>query len=86
MNSKLHQAEIIKLLTPYLSLFPHSKVDSLGLVIYAKSLTELSLAVGLGLKAKDVGKVIHAHPSLSEGLMEAIHDIHGECVHAIPKK
>ena len=35
-------------------------------------LTELSLAVGLGLKAKDVGKVIHAHPSLSEGLMEAI--------------
>ena len=44
MNSKLHQAEIIKLLTPYLSLFPHSKVDSLGLVIYAKSLTELSLA------------------------------------------
>ncbi len=49
-------------------------------------LTELSLAVGLGLKAKDVGKVIHAHPSLSEGLMEAIHDIHGECVHAIPKK
>ena len=44
MNSKLHQAEIIKLLTPYLSLFPHSEVDSLGLVIYAKSLTELSLA------------------------------------------
>ena len=47
-------------------------------------LTELSLAVGLGLKSKDVGKVIHAHPSLSEGIMEALHDIHGECVHSVP--
>lgn len=47
-------------------------------------LTELSLAVGLGLKAKDVGRVIHAHPSLSEGIMEALHDIHGECVHSVP--
>ena len=47
-------------------------------------LTELSLAVGLGLKAKDVGKVIHAHPSLSEGIMEALHDVHGECVHSVP--
>jgi len=47
-------------------------------------LTELSLAVGLGLKAKDVGKVIHAHPSLSEGIMEALHDVHGGCVHSVP--
>lgn len=47
-------------------------------------LTELSLAVGLGLKAKDVGRVIHAHPSLSEGIMEALHDVHGECVHSAP--
>lgn len=46
-------------------------------------LTELSLAVGLGLKAKDVGRVIHAHPSLSEGIMEALHDVHDECVHSI---
>ena len=47
-------------------------------------LTELSLAVGLGLKAKDVGRVIHAHPSLSEGIMEALHDVHGQCVHSVP--
>lgn len=47
-------------------------------------LTELSLAVGLGLKAKDVGRVIHAHPSLSEGIMEALHDVHDECVHSVP--
>ncbi|MGL6106708.1 dihydrolipoyl dehydrogenase [Romboutsia sp.] len=48
-------------------------------------LTELSLAVGLGLTVEQVGDIIHAHPSLSEGLMEALHDVHGECCHAAPK-
>ncbi|RDY24146.1 dihydrolipoyl dehydrogenase [Romboutsia maritimum] len=48
-------------------------------------LTELSLAVALELTVEEVGDVIHAHPSLSEGLMEALHDVHGECVHAAPK-
>ena len=44
-------------------------------------LTELSLAVHLGLTAEQVGDVIHAHPTLSEAIMEAAHDIHGVCVH-----
>ena len=48
-------------------------------------LTELSLAVHLGLTVEQVGDVIHAHPTLSEGLMEALHDVHGECVHAALK-
>lgn len=48
-------------------------------------LTELSLAVHLGLTVEQVGDVIHAHPTLSEGLMEALHDVHGECVHAAPQ-
>lgn len=48
-------------------------------------LTELSLAIHLGLTSKQVGDVIHPHPTLSEGLMEAIHDVHGNCVHAAPK-
>ncbi|MGL5347650.1 MAG: dihydrolipoyl dehydrogenase [Peptostreptococcaceae bacterium] len=48
-------------------------------------LTELSLAVHLRLTVEQVGDVIHAHPTLSEGLMEALHDVHGECVHAAPK-
>ena len=48
-------------------------------------LTELSLAVHLGLTVEQVGDVIHAHPTLSEGLMEALHDVHDECVHAAPK-
>ena len=48
-------------------------------------LTELSLAIHLGLTSEQVGDVIHPHPTLSEGLMEAIHDVHGNCVHAAPK-
>ena len=48
-------------------------------------LTELSLAVGLGLTVEQVGDIIHAHPSLSEALMEALHDVHGQCAHAAPK-
>lgn len=45
-------------------------------------LTELTLAVHLGLTAKQVGEVIHPHPTLSEALMEALHDVHKESVHA----
>lgn len=48
-------------------------------------LTELSLAVHLELTVEQVGDVIHAHPTLSEGLMEALHDVHGECIHIAPK-
>ena len=48
-------------------------------------LTELSLAVHLGLTVEQVGDVIHAHPTLSEGIMEALHDVHGECIHKAPK-
>mgnify|MGYP000526745917 FL=1 len=48
-------------------------------------INRISLAVHLGLTVEQVGDVIHAHPTLSEGLMEALHDVHGECVHAAPK-
>ncbi|WKY48389.1 dihydrolipoyl dehydrogenase [Eubacteriaceae bacterium ES3] len=44
-------------------------------------LSELSLAVHAGLTAELVGDVIHAHPTLSEAIMEALHDVHGVSVH-----
>lgn len=44
-------------------------------------LTELSLAVHLGLTSEQVGDCIHAHPTLSEAIMEAVHDVHGVCIH-----
>lgn len=44
-------------------------------------LAEMTLAVHFGLTAKQVGDVIHPHPTLSEALMEACHDVHNESVH-----
>ncbi|MEW9121134.1 MAG: dihydrolipoyl dehydrogenase [Thermotaleaceae bacterium] len=46
-------------------------------------LAELTLAVHLGLTAEEVGDVIHPHPTLSEALMEALHDVHKACVHSV---
>lgn len=46
---------------------------------------ELALAMKHGLKAKDIAETIHAHPTLSEGLVEASADVHGGAIHA-PKK
>jgi dihydrolipoamide dehydrogenase len=45
---------------------------------------EAALAVRKELTVKDIADTIHAHPTLSEGLMEAAEDVHGEAVH-IPK-
>ncbi|BCB96616.1 dihydrolipoyl dehydrogenase [Dissulfurispira thermophila] len=46
---------------------------------------EGALAIKTGLTAKEVADMIHAHPTLAEGLMEAAEDVHGEAIHA-PKK
>lgn len=37
----------------------------------------LTNAVHFGQKAADIGEVIYPHPSMSEAIMEAIHDLHG---------
>lgn len=44
-------------------------------------LAELTMAVELGLTAEQLGDVIHPHPSLSEAVMEAAHDVHGMSIH-----
>jgi len=46
---------------------------------------EAALAVRLGLTTRDIAETIHVHPTLSEGLMEAAQDVHGEAVHS-PKR
>lgn len=43
---------------------------------------ELTLAVHLGLTSQQAGDVIHAHPTLSEAVMEALHDVSKESVHS----
>jgi dihydrolipoamide dehydrogenase len=42
---------------------------------------EGALALKAGLTAKEVGEMIHAHPTLSEGLMEASEDVNGLAIH-----
>jgi dihydrolipoamide dehydrogenase len=44
---------------------------------------EGALAIKSGLTVKEVGEMIHAHPTLSEGLMEAAEDVHGMAIHAV---
>ena len=46
---------------------------------------EAALAVRKGLKTKDIAETIHAHPTLSEVLMEAVADVHNEAIH-VPKR
>jgi dihydrolipoamide dehydrogenase len=46
---------------------------------------EVALAVRQGMTAELLGNLIHAHPVLSEAIMEAVHDVHGMSVH-VPKK
>ncbi len=46
---------------------------------------EYAVAMQNGLTARDVARTIHAHPTLSEGLLEAAEDVSGEAIH-IPKK
>ncbi len=47
---------------------------------------EAAVAMKAGLKTRDIAETIHAHPTLSEGLMEAAEDVHGEAIHAPKKK
>ncbi|MGO9612999.1 MAG: dihydrolipoyl dehydrogenase [Dissulfurispiraceae bacterium] len=43
---------------------------------------EGALAMKAKLTVREVADMIHAHPTLSEGIMEASEDVHGEAIHA----
>jgi len=45
---------------------------------------EAAVAMQNGITAKELGEVIHSHPTMAESIMEAMEDIHGMSVH-IPK-
>ncbi len=59
----------------------------LGVHIIGPKATELiseaNLALASRLKLYEWGGVIHAHPTLSEILMEAVHDAENHCIHSI---
>ena len=43
---------------------------------------EGALAIQRGVTATELGSLIHAHPTLSEAVMEAAEDVHGMSIHA----
>ncbi|WP_447972449.1 dihydrolipoyl dehydrogenase [Nitrospira sp. Kam-Ns4a] len=47
---------------------------------------EAALALQLGATAGQVAELIHAHPTLSEGLLEAAEDVEGLAIHLARKK
>ena len=47
---------------------------------------EAALAIQAELTAREIARVIHAHPTLSEAWMEAAHAVQGECIHAAPRR
>jgi dihydrolipoamide dehydrogenase len=49
-------------------------------------IAEAAVAIRSGLTAKELGKTVHCHPTLSEAWMEAAHAVHGECIHAAPRR
>ena len=47
---------------------------------------EIALAMQLRAKVADMAKMIHAHPTLSEGVMEAAEDVDGMAIHLARKR
>jgi len=67
------------------------KTDKLlGVHICGAHATEIihvaALAINRGLTSEQLGSLIFGHPVMSEAIMEAAHDIHGQCVHLAKKK
>jgi dihydrolipoamide dehydrogenase len=67
---------------------PTGKV--LGVHILAPHASELigeaTLAMKLGAGVKEIAETLHAHPTLSEGFLEAILDVSGEAINIRPKR
>ncbi|KIH77092.1 dihydrolipoamide dehydrogenase [Geoalkalibacter ferrihydriticus] len=48
--------------------------------------SEAAVAMAAGLSASTLGRIIHAHPTLPEMVMEAAEDVHGLAVHKAGRK
>jgi dihydrolipoamide dehydrogenase len=49
-------------------------------------IAEAAAAIRAELTARELGRTIHAHPTFGELWMEAAHAVHGEAIHAPPRK
>ncbi len=62
----------------------------LGAAVVGAHATELIAEAGVAIRAEmtaaELGRTIHAHPTFGEAWMEAAHALHGEAIHAPPRK
>ena len=49
-------------------------------------ISEIALAVSSELTIEELGGLIHPHPTVSEAIMESVHDIEGLSVHKMPER
>jgi len=49
-------------------------------------ISEAAAAIRAELTAEEIGRTVHCHPTFSESWMEAAHAVHGECIHAAPRR
>ncbi len=49
-------------------------------------IAEAMLAIEMSASARDVAMTMHAHPTLSETVMEAAESLYGMAVHQMPPK
>ena len=47
---------------------------------------EAATAMNLEITAAELGRAVHAHPTLAETMMEAAHATHGACIHLPPPR
>ena len=78
-------------LSGFIKVISDSDTDRiLGVHMIGAHVTELIheavLAVQSSLTARHWAKTIHAHPTMSEALHEAIHDLHDSAIHLPPKE
>ena len=48
-------------------------------------ITEIAIAVKYKLRPIELAETIHAHPTLSEAVMEAAHDVYQEAIHKLSR-
>ena len=75
----------------FVKIIADAKTDELlGVHMVGPEVTELiaeaALGIEMGATAEDLGRTIHAHPTLPEAVMEAAESLHGMVVHIYQKK
>ncbi|MFN0124086.1 MAG: dihydrolipoyl dehydrogenase [Blastocatellia bacterium] len=83
--SALGKAQILGELDGFVKIIADAKYDEvLGVHIIGPHATDLlaeaCVAVGLEATAEELGHIIHAHPTLSESMMEAAEAVHGMAI------